>query len=167
MGQQQLLLLSVGVITVGIAIVLSVDLFTKNSFEANKDAVAADIMNIGASAQQFYKTPSNIGGGDNTFSGFSIPAQLAATANGSYSAVVSPQAITITGIGVVPDASGKNYSATGSVTPHSITISNSEDINKQGDEEDDNKDDDKKKDKDKEKDKDKDDKEKDKDKDRG
>jgi hypothetical protein len=121
MGQQQLLLIVLGVIIVGIAIVVGINLFTASSVEANKDGVVADNMNIAALAQQFYKKPTSMGGGNNTFTGFTIPTNLATTANGTYTAVVAAQSVTITGKGNVQDSNGKVYQAVTTVTPTAIS----------------------------------------------
>ncbi|NCQ18393.1 MAG: hypothetical protein GW805_08740 [Ignavibacteria bacterium] len=53
MGQQQLLLVLVGVIIVGLSIVLVVKLFDVNSLEANRDALYIDTLNLAANAQHY------------------------------------------------------------------------------------------------------------------
>ena len=121
MGQQQLLLIVLGVIIVGISIVVGINLFSASSLEANRDAVVSDNMNLAALAQQFYKKPTELGGGNNTFTGFTIPTNLASTANGAYTAVVAAQTVTITGVGVVENSAGKSYKAVTTVTPSAIS----------------------------------------------
>ncbi|OIO23170.1 MAG: hypothetical protein AUJ54_02100 [Ignavibacteria bacterium CG1_02_37_35] len=121
MGQQQLLLIVLGVIIVGIAIVVGINLFSASSLEANRDGVVADNMNLAALAQQFYKKPTELGGGNNTFTGFTIPTNLASTANGAYTAVVAAQSVVITGKGVVKNSAGKAYWGVTTVTPSAIT----------------------------------------------
>ena len=69
MGQQQLLLIVLGVIIVGIAVVVGINLFNANAKEAAKDGVVSDCTNLGAMAQQYYKKPTSMGGGGNTFTG--------------------------------------------------------------------------------------------------
>ena len=63
MGQQQLLLIVLGVIVVGIAVVVGINLFNASSVEANRDGVVSDLNNLGAMAIQFYKKPVSMGGG--------------------------------------------------------------------------------------------------------
>ncbi len=121
MGQQQLLLIVLGVIIVGIAIVVGINLFTASSVEANKDGVVADNLNIASLAQQFYKKPTAMGGGNNTFTGFTIPSNLQTTANGTYTAVVAAASVTITGKGNVQDADGKVYQVVTTVTANNIS----------------------------------------------
>ncbi|MEE9432335.1 MAG: hypothetical protein V3V16_14910 [Melioribacteraceae bacterium] len=84
MGQQQLLLIVLGVIIVGIAVVVGINVFTASSMNANRDAIISDCTTIAAMAQQYYRKPTAMGGGGNDFTGFIIPASLQATANGSY-----------------------------------------------------------------------------------
>ena len=51
MGQQQLLLIVLGVIIVGIAVVVGISVFTASSSSSNQDAVISDLQNISANAQ--------------------------------------------------------------------------------------------------------------------
>ena len=67
MGQQQLLLIILGVIVVGIAVVVGITMFQDNAISANRDAVTNDLVNLGARAQQFYRRPHSLGGGENSF----------------------------------------------------------------------------------------------------
>ncbi|MDZ7766193.1 MAG: hypothetical protein U5K00_17525 [Melioribacteraceae bacterium] len=46
MGQQQLLLIVLGVIIVGIAVVVGINVFTASSAAANRDAVISDLTNL-------------------------------------------------------------------------------------------------------------------------
>jgi len=125
MGQQQLLLIVLGVIIVGIAIVVGINLFNANAEESAKDGVVSDCVNLGAMAQQFYKKPVSMGGGGNSFNGgtpettWAIPTNLVNTANGSYGAVSTDQLVTITG---TPDPSLEyGWDVTTLVTPTAIT----------------------------------------------
>lgn len=84
MGQQQLLLIVLGVIIVGVAIVVGINLFNANAEQSAKDTVIAEATNIAALAQQHYKKPTAMGGGNNSFTGFAIPAALATTSTATY-----------------------------------------------------------------------------------
>ena len=88
MGQQQLLLIVLGVIVVGIAVVVGINLFNANAVSSNRDGVVSDLNNLGAMAQQYYKKPASMGGGGNTFTGWTIATQLDTTANGYYTPTV-------------------------------------------------------------------------------
>jgi Tfp pilus assembly protein PilE len=67
MGQQQLLLIILGVIVVGIAVAVGITMFTDNAVSANKDAVTNDLVNLASRAQQFYRRPTALGGGQGSF----------------------------------------------------------------------------------------------------
>ena len=101
MGQQQLLLIVLGVIIVGIAVVVGINVFTASSSQANNDAVIADLTNLASLAQQYYRKPTALGGGGNSFTGYTIPSQLASTGNGVYtiSSAGSATGISFQGVG--------------------------------------------------------------------
>ena len=70
MGQQQLLLIVLGVIIVGIAVVVGINVFTASSVEANRNALIGDATNLASMAQQYYRKPTALGGGNQTFTGW-------------------------------------------------------------------------------------------------
>ena len=72
MGQQQLLLIVLGVIIVGIAVVVGINVFTVSSANSNRDAVISDLTTLAAMSQQYYRKPTAMGGGGNTFTGWQI-----------------------------------------------------------------------------------------------
>lgn len=63
MGQQQLLLIVLGVILVGVAVVLGIQYFSVGAEEGAKDELVAHSLTIGANAQEWYKKPVEMGGG--------------------------------------------------------------------------------------------------------
>ncbi len=122
MGQQQLLLIVLGVIIVGIAVVVGINVFTASSSNANRDAVVSDLTNLSSNAQQFYRKPTALGGGGNTFTGWAIPATLDTTPNGVYTATVAAQSVQIVGVGTETGNDGTNpVQVTMTVTPTSVT----------------------------------------------
>ena len=91
MGQQQLLLIILGVIVVGIAVAVGITMFSDNAVSANKDAVTNDLVNLASRAQQYYRRPQALGGGGGTFAGLTADAaglakltSKAKNSNGSY-----------------------------------------------------------------------------------
>lgn len=122
MGQQQLLLVVLAIIIVGIAIAISITLFDSNSSSSNRDAVISDLNNLGAMAIEYYKKPSNSGGGGKKFTGWKLPHQLDTTSNGNYILSVSAQSVTITGYGVAKGANGSKIQYRATVTPEKVTI---------------------------------------------
>lgn len=84
MGQQQLLLIVLGIIIVSIAIFVGINLFRSNAIEAKRNNVANELVNLAAMAQQYYLRPTTLGGGGNKFTNWEIPGELKTTANGSF-----------------------------------------------------------------------------------
>ena len=60
MGQQQLLLIILGVIIVGIAIAVGLSMFSAQSVGANKDAIINGLNKLAADSYQYY--PSHVNG---------------------------------------------------------------------------------------------------------
>jgi Tfp pilus assembly protein PilE len=100
MGQQQLLLIVLGVIIVGIAVVVGINVFTASSANANREAVVADLTNLASLAQQYYRKPTALGGGNNAFTGWTVPGNLAQTPNMSAAVTATVTATTVTLVGV-------------------------------------------------------------------
>jgi len=71
MGQQQLLLVILVTIIVGIATVVAINTFSSAADSANLDAVRQDMISMASSAQGFYMKPGMMNGGANTFDGTS------------------------------------------------------------------------------------------------
>lgn len=99
MGQQQLLLVLLGIVIVGIAIFVGISLFRANAIETKRNNVTNELVNLASLAQQYYMRPSSMGGGSRSFSGWTIPNELSLTANGHFTAIVSPNNVVITGVG--------------------------------------------------------------------
>jgi hypothetical protein len=68
MGQQQLLLLVLGSIIVGLSIVVGINLFRQGALKANEDAVRQDLLTMMSRAEEFYRKPVLLGGGGKSFS---------------------------------------------------------------------------------------------------
>ena len=67
MGQQQLLIIILGTIIVGIAVAFGITMFIDSSVSANRDAVCNDLISLAARAQEFYRRPASLNGGGNSF----------------------------------------------------------------------------------------------------
>lgn len=99
MGQQQLLLIVLGVIIVGIAVLLGIILFRQGAIDNKRDLLINEGLTVANNAREYYFRPSSLGGGQYSFSGWQIPTQLSSTANGSYTASVTANQVEITGTG--------------------------------------------------------------------
>jgi hypothetical protein len=95
MGQQQLLLIILGVIIVGIAIAVGLSLFSAQSVQSNKDAMINDLNNIAAHAYQYRIRPSSMGGGQGSYNNYTIPSKMATNENGTYAATATANSVSI------------------------------------------------------------------------
>jgi len=98
-GQQQLLLIAVGIIIVSLAVWGGKILFRSNAIDAKRNNVTNELVNLAAMAQQYYMKPPSLAGGGRNFTGWTIPSELVQTANGHYSANVAAGNVALTGIG--------------------------------------------------------------------
>jgi hypothetical protein len=98
MGQQQLLLIILGVIIVGIAIAVGLSLFSAQSIQSNRDAIINDMNNLAAQAYQFRIRPTSMGGGQGDYSCFTIPSKMRTNENATYSAVPGTSTIAFTAV---------------------------------------------------------------------
>ena len=119
MGQQQLLLIVLGVIVVGIAVVAGINLFSASHDESIKDELVSQCQAIGANAQQFFIKPTSMGGGGNTFNsggplggGFVIPGKMTGTSNGTYQLLPAPTADVCVITATPRPITGKTYNFT-------------------------------------------------------
>lgn len=100
MGQQQLLMIVLAIIIVGLAIAISVQLFRSNAIESKRDILIEETTSLATMAIQYYKKPLTIGGGGRSFMGWDIPSQMVQTFNGNFMrAVVNADEVTIIGTG--------------------------------------------------------------------
>ena len=129
MGQQQLLLIILGVIIVGIAVAVGITMFQDNAVDQNRSAVIADLTTLAAKAQQYYAKPTTLGGGGNSFVGLTADATglglLASTAftnnaNGAYTIKTAGTATTLVLEGV-----GKTALSNGSFCTYDMTVTSS------------------------------------------
>jgi hypothetical protein len=109
MGQQQLLLIILGVIIVGIAIAVGISMFSSGSIQSNRDGLINDMNNLAANAYQYRIRPTTMGGGGGTYTGYIIPLKLVSNENGSFAATAGASSVTFTG------TSGQGYGTVAAV----------------------------------------------------
>ncbi len=122
MGQQQLLLIILGVIIVGIAIAVGITMFSAGSVQSSKDAIINDLNNLAANAYQYRIRPASMGGGAGQYTGYTIPTKLQLTENATYTHVVGgPDAITFTATHTDYGTVQATLNATGQLTGWAYT----------------------------------------------
>jgi Tfp pilus assembly protein PilE len=109
MGQQQLLLVILVSIIVGIATIVALNAFGNSAISANRDAVRQDMLMIASAAQAWYIMPEMMGGGSNsfanlTFHDFTFPAESINT-NGNI-------AVNLNGLYIIDPAAGTSFTIT-------------------------------------------------------
>ena len=72
MGQQQLLLIVLGVIIVGVAIVVGINMFSKGAVNAESDRLVQEVNAVGSQAAAFWRKPVQMGGGGRVFTGVTL-----------------------------------------------------------------------------------------------
>ncbi len=72
MGQQQLLLIVLGTIIVGIAVAVGINMMGNAQEQANLDAVRQDLLTIASSAQGYFAKPTMMAGGGNSFANIEL-----------------------------------------------------------------------------------------------
>jgi hypothetical protein len=110
MGHQQLLLIALSVIVVGIAVAAGMTIFVDTAVIVNRDVVTNDLLNLASRAQQYYRRPVSLGGGGGSFNAGGINGQgltdirqltsRASNSNGRFVlGTVSASRLTLKGIG--------------------------------------------------------------------
>jgi hypothetical protein len=125
MGQQQLLLVLLGVIIVGAAIIIGISMFGDNAVSENRDAMSNDLIALGGRAQTYYRRPRVYGGGNNSFMGLTIGTltSKASNANGTYSVTsVGANEVMLDAVGVEFGSDGNRLSVTMRVLPDSTIL---------------------------------------------
>ncbi len=83
MGQQQLLLIVLGVIIVGVAVIFGIFLFRQSSIDGKRDMLINEGIQVANNAREYYHKPMGYGGGGFSFTGWAIPSDpKQSTANG-------------------------------------------------------------------------------------
>jgi len=95
MGQQQLLLIVLAVIIVGLSVVVGFTLFKTNSADMNRNAMINDLVNLASKAQRHYKVSRVLGGGGGTnFDGLLLSNDEQSNNNGEYRFLGAAEAAT-------------------------------------------------------------------------
>ena len=119
MGQQQLLLIIVAVIVVGVSVAIANQLFFANAEDSNRDTIIAELTNLATISLQYYPKPVTMAGGGRSFTNWQIPSQLDTTTSGIYtiSQVNNNQLILI---GSPIQGNGYTWTVRGTITTSGI-----------------------------------------------
>jgi hypothetical protein len=90
MGQQQLLLVILGIIIVGVAVMLAISIYKQKATENKTDVILNETQYLASLAIQYYKKAKTFGGGEYNYLGWTIPEEFDTTHNGFYSVQITP-----------------------------------------------------------------------------
>jgi hypothetical protein len=127
MGQQQLLLIMLSVIVVGVGIAMGVVLFSTNGAEQKRNEVINECAMLASEAQLYFRRPIVLGGGGKSFVGWDIPQQYKSTEAGSFEiSALTATEVKITGTGneVVTDGDSVQVIVTVNPLAYSTEIIN-------------------------------------------
>lgn len=100
MGQQQILLIVLGLIVIGIAIAISMQLFRQGAIDNKRDLLVNECNSLASMAIGYFKKPREFGGGGRSFIGWQIPGSMQSTTTGNYTITnVQHDELEITGTG--------------------------------------------------------------------
>lgn len=122
MGQQQLLFIVLGVIIVGVAIIMGIELFGVNAVESKRNEVINEAFHLTTLAWNYYKKPTTYGGGSYSFEGWDVPPELQVTASGTFSATATKDSVVIIGTGNEEVTAGDSVKIRCTVFPHDYQI---------------------------------------------
>lgn len=118
MGQQQLLMVVLALIIIAIAIAISVALFRSNAIEGKRDILIEETTSLGTMALQYFRKPTEFGGGGRSFLGWGIPDQMVQSENGNFmTASIQANEVRITGTGSEVVTGGDSIQVETVVTP--------------------------------------------------
>ncbi len=72
MGSQQLLLIVLAMVLVGVALTVAITMFQANAIEQSRTALTDDLLYFAGRARDYYWRPSTLGGGNRSFSGITL-----------------------------------------------------------------------------------------------
>lgn len=84
MGQQQLLLIILALILVGIAIAAGLSIFNAQRVKTNLDDIISDLNLLAANAYQYRGRPTTMSGGQGSYIGYIIPKIMASNESANY-----------------------------------------------------------------------------------
>ena len=132
MGTQQLLLIVVGVILIGIMVIIGVFMFRDQAAATNRDAMTNDLVHLASGAQKYYRRPPVMGGGGGSFDGLTLSdiTSKPRNANGAYHLATdpvsgNPTSVNIIGTGIELGLDGTNpVTVVMVVFPDSVSVDN-------------------------------------------
>jgi hypothetical protein len=108
MGQQQLLIIVLGVLIVGMAIYGSLNLMDSYSQSHQRDQIIQRMNTLVGEAKKYAAKPASLGGGDGSFTGFTPPTSLAVTSDMKIYSTAGDTWILFQGYGTTTGEDGRS-----------------------------------------------------------
>jgi len=108
MGQQQLLIIVLGVLIVGMAIYGAFNLIDSYSQSHQRDLIIQRMNILVGEAKKYATKTASLGGGDGSFRGFAPPAKLAVTSDMRIYATAGDTWVLFQGFGTTTGEDGKS-----------------------------------------------------------
>jgi len=99
MGQQQLLMVVLGIIVVGIAVTAGILMFRQNAIDMKREELVNESITLAQVAISYFKRPLAYGGGGHRFTGWRVPTEMDTTAAGYFRVTVFQDSLILIGTG--------------------------------------------------------------------
>ena len=107
MGTQQLLYIILGVIVIGLAIITGMNMLDTYYEESNREQLISTSYTLLSIAEQYYKKPTDLGGGGESYRGWDIPQDMKRTDFGTFRVNARNNRVNIVALGVVDGTDGR------------------------------------------------------------
>lgn len=108
MGQQQLLLIVLGALIVGMSVYGAIRVMDNFNQDNDRDTLMNQMQSIVAEARKYAAKPTYLGGGEGTLTGFTPPQNMATTDRFRIYSGSTAQSLVLTGFGSVSGHDGQN-----------------------------------------------------------
>jgi len=108
MGQQQLLLIVLGAIIVGVAVYGGTRMMAEANRENERDLIIQQVNQLVSEARQYAAKPNHLGGGDGSLVGFTPPQKMTTTDRLSINVTSGATWVLFQGFGAVEGTDGEN-----------------------------------------------------------
>jgi Tfp pilus assembly protein PilE len=121
MGSQQLLMIVIGVVIIGIMIAVGMFMFRDQAASTSRDSISNDLVSLATAAQKYHRRPSTFGGGGNSFGGLTLDKLTTKSSNGNGDYVLIPAIVPAGQLSVNITGTGKELGTDGA-TPVKLTM---------------------------------------------
>lgn len=121
MGTQQLLMIVIGVVIIGIMIAVGMFMFRDQAAATSRDSISNDLVALATGAQKFHRRPVTFGGGGNTFGGLTLAKLTTKSSNGNGDYVLTPDPVPAGQLSIIITGTGMELGTDGA-TPVKLTM---------------------------------------------